>query len=1154
MQKLVWTAACAIGACGVVGQAGAQCDPDWLPRFLATRSLAGTSAYPFDSTTGPRLFFAGPIQLSPPNEPPGIIEYDGNALVSVGDFMPSSSSWPIAMAMFDPGDGGGERLYAASRLSNGDMAVRENLGGSWSDVPGTGAFEGTPREMFVFDDGSGEQLYIGGDFDNPDESIRRFDGTSWEDVGQLPSGARVNGASGFIAYDDGTGTAMYVAGGITDTASQTFSGLARWNGTEWARYFSISAGFAGTLRLEVFDSGGGNGPELYIAGDFQHVTGGPPTIFFVNNMARVTNGSLGHVGTGTDGVVHDLEVFDDGTGEALFLAGEFTQAGGVASQYIAKWDGSSYHAVASPFDAPVRGLASTTLNGHSVLVATGEFTLPDGVAIYDGTSWRGLDNTLVGGGNVEAGVVTDLGAGPTLFLGGDFDAGGGGTVISPGVIGWDGASWIPIGHRLGLSNSSHPPQIEHLTAFDDGSGMKVAMAGEFDSIDGAPATGIATFDGTNLVALPALAPGDDVAAMGEFGGALYVAVAALDAEARRNWHVKRLDSGVWVELGGGFDADVAEILGYDDGAGERLYIAGAFSKNAGVIADQVAIVTPTGWEQYPPLASHDLVDVVAFDDGTGSKVYGLMNSAGGTSIHVLDSGAWAPYSTVLATGPGGSVASAHRMVVHAGALHILGNVQVLGTDYVARWGASTWEELGGGLLFSGINDALSWNDGSQTRLIVAGDHHLSPIQAWDGVSWQSLGVFEGEVDSVSVFDFGAGPELVAVGFQFYRPVPGENKHSIARIDAAGVVAPVGGGLRASARDVVTFNGELHVVGNTGPSLSGSLDAVVRFDGADWHFVDIGLGSQYSLHAATVVDQGSGPVLWMSTDAEWMQDLGPVFGLLTYDGSEVAIPVGAEGSIGRLESIVDPAHGASVVCYSLSLERIDIRPIRRLASWDGAKWNGVDNANSALEPITDAQVFSAGSLGSRIFFAAGLVGSWDGLTLEGHAGPCGPGDVDAIGYLNDRPGGTIYALGTFDHINCGGILTPTNGMAALGNPGSVGAAWEVVDGGPGVSRAEVVSLRTMGDEAFAVLGQIDSAGGFTLNGVGVYGCEGIPEFCPADWNGDGSLNDQDFFDWVNDYFNQAGPQGHFDFNLDGNQNDQDWFDFVNAYFNPAPACS
>ncbi len=60
-------------------------------------------------------------------------------------------------------------------------------------------------------------------------------------------------------------------------------------------------------------------------------------------------------------------------------------------------------------------------------------------------------------------------------------------------------------------------------------------------------------------------------------------------------------------------------------------------------------------------------------------------------------------------------------------------------------------------------------------------------------------------------------------------------------------------------------------------------------------------------------------------------------------------------------------------------------------------------------------------------------------------------------------------------------------------------------------------------------------------------------CPCDWNGDTFLNNTDFFDWVNDFFSQSGPQGQSDFNEDGFENNQDWFDFINCFFTPPGAC-
>jgi len=77
-------------------------------------------------------------------------------------------------------------------------------------------------------------------------------------------------------------------------------------------------------------------------------------------------------------------------------------------------------------------------------------------------------------------------------------------------------------------------------------------------------------------------------------------------------------------------------------------------------------------------------------------------------------------------------------------------------------------------------------------------------------------------------------------------------------------------------------------------------------------------------------------------------------------------------------------------------------------------------------------------------------------------------------------------------------------------------------------------------------------GSAMNGTTVLGsgfwdaCAAAP--CPADFNADGAVNSQDFFDFLNQFF---ALSMNSDFNRDGAVNSQDFFDFLNAFFAGCP---
>src|SRR5262245_42638031 len=111
----------------------------------------------------------------------------------------------------------------------------------------------------------------------------------------LPDFAGLPGTNGgvraFAEFDDGSGPALYVGGSFTSAGRVVANRIAKWDGERWSALGSgMNPGYANRT-------------------------------------------------------VSALAVFDDGSGPALFAGGQFTTAGGVAANHIAKWDGSSWAAL-----------------------------------------------------------------------------------------------------------------------------------------------------------------------------------------------------------------------------------------------------------------------------------------------------------------------------------------------------------------------------------------------------------------------------------------------------------------------------------------------------------------------------------------------------------------------------------------------------------------------------------------------------------------------------------------------------------------------------------------------------------------------------------------------------------------------------------------
>lgn len=149
------------------------------------------------------------------------------------------------------------------------------------------------------------------------------------------------------------------------------------------------------------------------------------------------------------------------------------------------------------------------------------------------------------------------------------------------------------------------------------------------------------------------------------------------------------------------------------------------------------------------------------------------------------------------------------------------------------------------------------------------------------------------------------------------------------------------------------------------------------------------------------------------------------------------------------------------------------------------------------------------------------------------------------YLRNNRGGEVLTPGQLVTINWisdddvlvanvdlrlsvdGGATYPISIAANIADNGS--KVWAVPDIATSQARVRVLVHDAQGHAGFD-----QSTADITITGAGVP--------CPADWNGSGAADSQDFFDFLTGFF-----ASNADFNGSGQTDSQDFFDFLTAFF-------
>jgi uncharacterized repeat protein (TIGR03803 family) len=277
------------------------------------------------------------------------------------------------------------------------------------------------------------------------------------------------------------------------------------------------------------------------------------------------------VGSGMNDSVLALAV----SGTNLYAGGQFTTVGGVAANYIAKWDGNRWLALGSGMISIVYALAVSGSN----LYAGGLFQTAGGVsanyiAKWDGHSWSALGSGVAGGSSFVHALAV---SGTNLYVGGDFTTAGG--TPATNIAKWNGSSWSALG--AGMNGRVYALAVL---------GNDLYAGGTFTTAGGNAANYIAKWDGTNWTALgsgmngwvyPLAASGSDVYAGGFF----------TTAGGNQASYVAKWNGNSWSAVGSGV-FDSVYVLAV---SGSDLYAGGYFTTAGGAPANRIAKWDGSSW-------------------------------------------------------------------------------------------------------------------------------------------------------------------------------------------------------------------------------------------------------------------------------------------------------------------------------------------------------------------------------------------------------------------------------------------------------------------------------------------------------------------------------------------------------------------------------
>ena len=543
----------------------------WIPfnSGLTNGRVEDLAVHDFGS--GPVLIAGGQFSMIDGFAANHIAQWNGTSWSALGDGLDDSV---FALALHDDGDG--EELVvggyfqtagqiAAHKVASWDGVGWSALGAGLDSEPGAGVLT-----LLSYSKDGSPRLAAGGIFESTGDStpapgFAEWDGSAW--AGSLDP--EMIAVYSLLPYPDPAGLSLLVGG--HPAGGETSDPVGLWSGSEWTPLTSTKGpgdGFGWTTEcFEIYDDG--SGPALFAGGHFNYAGGGE-----VHYVAKWDGQSWSPLGSGLNGTVYSLAVYDDGSGPKLVASGSFTAAGETPARHIAQWDGTSWSPLGSGLDGFVRSMVVYNDGKGPKLIAGGFFVPGLRVPQWDGVAWSDSGISLGSGSSVEGVAVYDDGTGPKLVLAGRLYSGPG---HLGGVALWDGTSLSHIG-------SLTEGWVATVMGYTDDTGPKLVAGGYFPDIGGVAVNSIAAWDGTSWHPMGHPAGESfyptyvwDLGIVNYGNGPFLMAGGILPAGLDASGNIWELrGESTWSPVGSGTDGLVTAFIEHDDGSGPALFAGGAF--------------------------------------------------------------------------------------------------------------------------------------------------------------------------------------------------------------------------------------------------------------------------------------------------------------------------------------------------------------------------------------------------------------------------------------------------------------------------------------------------------------------------------------------------------------------------------------------------